>query len=288
MQSTKRPRFLGLSHIGLFVHDLGKSLEFYQDFLGYDEQFELTEPNGTLILKFLKVNDRQFIELFPERDASEDRLYQIAFIVEDIEAMRLHLQEHGISVPEKAPKGRIGNLNFSIKDPDGHILEFVQYMPDGWTLQDTGKHLSPNRASIRLKHLGFTVSALEPSVAFYRDILGCTVTWKGSSDGTKLSWVNMKLPDSDEYLELMLHYDRLSWEQKGVLNHMSLEVDELVDPAEELKKRAAQGLYDRPIEVKTGKNLKKQLNLYDPDGTRAELMESGTVNGMAPEWFQAD
>ncbi len=283
--TSKKPRILGLSHIGLFVHDIEKSLEFYRDFLGFEEQFELTESDGTLMLKFMKVNDRQFVELFPERDVSEDRLYQVALIVEDIEAMRIHLREHGYDVPEMATKGRIGNLGFTVKDPDGHILEFVQYMPDGWTLQDTGKHLSPQRVSIRMKHLGFTVRSLEPSLAFYRDVLGCTVTWKGSSDGENLSWVNMKFPDVDEYLELMVVDDTPSWKSKGVLNHLCLEVDDLTEPVLELRKRAATGLYAQPIEPKDGLNLKRQINLYDPDGTRSELMESETINHMAPEWF---
>jgi lactoylglutathione lyase len=33
------------------------------------------------------------------------------------------------------------------------------------------------------------------------------------------------------------------------------------------------------MEIKTGINRKRQLNLYDPDGTRIELMEGRTVDG---------
>ncbi len=281
-----RPRITGLSHVGLFAHDLEKSVEFYQAFLGFEEQFQLTEPDGRTALKFMKINDRQFIELFPERNPADDRLYQVAFIVEDIEALRLHLKANGVKVPEQAKKGRIGNVSFSIPDPDGHILEFVQYMTDGWTIQDTGKHLSRQRISARLKHLGFTVKNLEASLAFYRDILGCTETWRGSSDGKKLSWVNVKLPDCDEYLELMLYDEELSWERKGRLNHMSLEVDDIERSMAIIAERAAQGLYNRPLASKTGINRKRQLNLFDPDETRAELMEAGTVDGMSPAWFE--
>jgi dienelactone hydrolase len=38
--------------------------------------------------------------------------------------------------------------------------------------------------------------------------------------------------------------------------------------------------YDKPIDVRVGKNRKRQLNLYDPDGTRVELMEPNTVDGV--------
>jgi lactoylglutathione lyase len=36
---------------------------------------------------------------------------------------------------------------------------------------------------------------------------------------------------------------------------------------EELKKRAARGLYDKEIVVQVGINRKRQVNRYDPDGT---------------------
>ena len=281
-----RPRIVGVSHIGLFVHDMEKSLAFYRDLLGFEEQYELTKPDGGLAMKFIKVNDRQCVELFPERSPTEDRLYQVALIVEDIEAVRSHLATAGITVPEKAPKGRIGNLNFSIKDPDGHIVEFVQYTSDGWTLGDSGKHLGPARISARIKHLGFTVRDLDASLAFYRNILGCTETWRGSPDGERLAWVNVKLPDSDEYLELMLLNEEPNWERKGVLNHMSLEVDDVPDAVEVVAARAHDGLYDRPLTHKVGINRKRQCNLIDPDGTRAELMEPNTIDGMSPAWFQ--
>jgi lactoylglutathione lyase len=285
LHEQTRPRIVGLSHIGLFVHDIDKALGFYRDFLGFEEQFQLTEPNGALALKFMKINDCQFIELFPERSPTDDRLYQTAFIVEDAEALRLHLKKHGVAVPDSPKLGRIGNYGFSIKDPDGHVLEFVQYMSDGWTLKDTGKHLSSNRMSARLKHIGITVRNLEPALAFYRDVLGCTETWRGSPDGKKLHWVNMKLPDSDDYLELMLYDEELSPERKGILNHMSLEVDDVLASAEFLTEKAA-GLYDRPITNKVGINRKRQCNLFDPDLTRAELMEAWTIDGMSPAWFE--
>ena len=37
--------------------------------------------------------------------------------------------------------------------------------------------------------------------------------------------------------------------------------------------------YGKPIAPHTGVNGKRQVNLFDPDGTRVELMESETANG---------
>ena len=39
-------------------------------------------------------------------------------------------------------------------------------------------------------------------------------------------------------------------------------------------------VYDREIVIQTGVNRKRQLNVYDPDGTRVELMEPTTVDGV--------
>jgi lactoylglutathione lyase len=33
------------------------------------------------------------------------------------------------------------------------------------------------------------------------------------------------------------------------------------------------------MEMRTGINRKRQLNLFDPDGTRSELMEPATIDG---------
>jgi lactoylglutathione lyase len=46
-----------------------------------------------------------------------------------------------------------------------------------------------------------------------------------------------------------------------------------------LQARAARGAYDKEIKIQVGVNRKRQINLYDPDGTRVELMEPVTIDG---------
>jgi lactoylglutathione lyase len=46
-----------------------------------------------------------------------------------------------------------------------------------------------------------------------------------------------------------------------------------------LEASPARSSYSRPIEVRTGLNRRRQVNLYDPDGTRVELMETNTIDG---------
>src|SRR6476619_109402 len=115
-----RPPIAGLSHIALYCHDIEKSRAFYKDFLGFAEPYSLPNADGSLHLTWIKINDDQTIELFPEKEAGTDRLYHIAVITDDAEAMRKYLGAHGVTVPEKTGKGKIGNSNYFIKDADGH------------------------------------------------------------------------------------------------------------------------------------------------------------------------
>jgi lactoylglutathione lyase len=278
-QPAPRPRITGISHIAVFVHNMDSSFAFYKDLLGYQEPFRLNKPDSTPSTVFIKVNDLQAIELFPERGENNDRLYQVAFITDNAEALRLYLASKGVKVPTKVGKGRIGNYNFTCKDPDGHTVEIVQYEADGWTMLDAGKHMSDARVSTHLKHIGFAVDSLERSMKFYRDILGFQETWRGSRDSVQLSWVNLRVPDGTDYIEFMLYKDPPSIERLGTMNHLSLEVGDAAAAAAFLEKKAARKNYPRPIEVRTGVNRKRQCNLFDPDGTRTEVMEPSTVDG---------
>lgn len=279
-QTPKRPRITGVAHIALFVKDVNQARAFYKDLLGFEEPFQLDNADGSLSLTFIKVNDRQYIELFPEKQPGSDRLNHISIETDDAEGMRQYLAAHGIKVPEKVPKGRIGNSNFNVKDPDGHTVEIVQYEPSGWSMRDKGKFLGANRISQRMMHLGILVGATEPAMKFYRDLLGFEVTWRGSRDGKVLNWINLKVPDGNDYIEFML-YDKLPEpDRRGTQHHICLEVADMDKALAALEARPARKNYTRPLEIRTGTNRRRQLNLYDADGTRTELMEPHTMDGV--------
>jgi catechol 2,3-dioxygenase-like lactoylglutathione lyase family enzyme len=275
-----RPKITGVAHIALYAKDVDRTVAFYRDFLGYADPFRLNRPNGELLLAFVKVNDRQFVEVFPEKVGGGDRLNHIALEVEDAEAMRSYLGSRGVKVPDQVPIGRIGNANFNITDPDGHAVEIVQYLPTGRTAQQRGKDLPASRISSRMMHVGIAVGKLEPALAFYRDLLGFDETWRGSASGKALSWVNVKVPDGDTYVEFMLYQGELPLNRLGVMHHLCLEVPDIERTRSALEERAARSGYVRPMEIRTGINRKRQLNLFDPDGTRIELMEPKTVDGV--------
>jgi lactoylglutathione lyase len=276
----QRPHITGLSHIALNVHDLEKSRAFYKDFLGYGEPYSLYGTNGSVHLTFIKINDRQCIELFPETQTNSDRLNHIAIETDDAEAMRVYLASHGVKVPETTPTGRIGNLNFNIRDPDGHTVEIVQYMADCWTVRENGKFMDDSRISTHLKHVGIIVTNLTASLKFYHGILGFQETWRGAYRTNQLSWVNLKVPDGSDYVELMLYKELPPPDKRGVAHHMSLEIDDVEEAKASLEARPAFTDYSHPLQIQTGINRKRLMNLYDPDGTRVELMEPKTVDGI--------
>jgi lactoylglutathione lyase len=278
-EAPKRPRIVGVAHIALAVHDIEQSRTFYKDFLGYGEPFKLDNPDGSLSLTFIKVNDRQYIELFPEKAPKTDRLLHISIEVEDAEAMRLYLRSKGVKVPDKVGKGRIKNSNFMITDPDGHLVEVVQYEPDGLSMQAKGKFMDGPRISKRIAHVGIIVGKLEPAMKFYGEILGFQEIWRGSKEGKVLDWVNMKVPDGNDYLEFMLYDKTPDLGRLGTMHHICLEVPDMDKALADLEQRPARKIQTRPMEIRTGTNRKRQLNLFDPDGTRSELMEPKTVDG---------
>jgi lactoylglutathione lyase len=89
----------------------------------------------------------------------------------------------------------------------------------------------------------------------------------------------MRVPDGEDYIEFML-YDQLPEPTKrGSQHHICLEAPDLDKAKALLAGRAAAAGYTQPMEIRTGVNRKRQLNLFDADGTRTELMEPVTVDG---------
>ncbi len=273
LPAQERPRILGISHMAVKVSDIERSVPFYRDFLGFAEQCRLNSlKDGSLMLVCFKVSDEQSIEVFTGLQPGEQHLHQLAYCVDDAEAMRAHLAKNGWKVPQDVSKGQMKNLGFTVRDPSGYTIEFVQYTPEGWTRRDRGKFLSDTRVSEHITHGGVTVADLTAAMHFYGDILGFSESWRGGASSNTLSWINMKVPGSSDYVEFML--------DPKVAPHFCLLAPDVEKAKARLESSPYRSKYDQPIEVRVRKNRKRQLNLYDPDGTRVELMEPNTVDGL--------
>jgi catechol 2,3-dioxygenase-like lactoylglutathione lyase family enzyme len=280
-----RPKILGVAHIAVFVSDLEKARAFYKGLLGFDEPFTLPKSDGSVDIAFVKINDRQWIELFNRPTAGEGQLNHIALYTDDADRMRGYLASKGVNVPEKVGKGRTGNKNFTIRDPDGHDVEIVEYQPDSWTGNDAGKHMPSSRLSERAIHVGVLVGHLDRAMQFYKGTLGFDEFWRGSAANSKtLSWVNMRVPDGTDYIEFMLYENLPASENRGSAHHLCLVVPDAEKAVAALDARPSRDGYTRQVTIRTGINRKRQINLFDPDGTRVELMEPETVDGKPAPW----
>lgn len=266
-----RPPITGVAHMAIFVKDVEKARGFYTGVLGLHEPVTLNNPDGSLSMTFFKLNERQYVAVFPERAPETDRLNHIAIETSDVEALRQYLAAKGVAVPEAIRVGRLKTRTLNVRDPDGHTVGFVEYTPDSLLAQQNGR-FTPTGVSVKLMHVGILAGSLDASLKFYRDLLGFTETWRGSRDEKKLDWVNLKVPDGEDYLELMLYTDLPAETKRGTAHHICLSVPDM--------DKAVQALpLDKKPEIRTGINRRRQVNLYDPDGTRTELMEPHTVDG---------
>jgi catechol 2,3-dioxygenase-like lactoylglutathione lyase family enzyme len=277
--AAKRPKILGIAHMAFYVSNLPRTLAYYKDFLGFAEPYDLKNDDGTVRIAFIKINDYQYLELFTEPSRGDGMLNHIAFYTDNAEQLRRYLISRGIHAPAKVGMGRTGDRNFTVKDPDGHRVEFVEYRADGRAMKGKGKDMPASRVSDHIMHIGFTVGALARSKEFYGDILGFKEFWRGSSDGVTLSWVDLRVPDGKDYVELMLYKQLPPQDKRGGANHISLMTQDIASAVATLRSRAGTLHYTRKIEIHVGHNRQRQANFYDPDGTRSELMEPFTIDG---------
>jgi lactoylglutathione lyase len=278
-QEVTRPRITGVAHITFMAHDLSQSRAFYTGMLGFQEPYSLKNPDIT----FFKINDHQYVQLFPEKEPNTDRLVNIALETENAEQLRKYLASRGVAVPDRVTKNRIGNTTFSVTDPDKHTVEFVQYEPDGWSMREKGKLMDDRRASTHMAHVGIIVYALEPAMKFYRDILGCQEIWRGSSEQKTLSWVNMKVPDGDNWVEFMLYDQFPDLRRLGVLHHIGMEETDVAKSVAIFDASPMRKSYTGRYELRG--DPPRQFQIYDPDGSRTEIMlpaAPGRVSSMAP------
>ena len=279
-EAPKRPPITGVAHAAFFTKDLENTRLFFHDFLGYDEIITLPgKEEGKFAMIAFKINDRQIVEIFPEREENTNRMYHFAIETTDAEAMRVYLKSKGYKVPDSTPKGRTGNSNYFVTDPNGTICEIVQYEPDGVNAQLFGKNLPDIRIAARMSHVGFMVPDLEKAIEFYGNVLEFKEVWRGGG-GDKITWVHFKTPEGNETLEFMLYGSDPTWDRMGSMNHICLEVKNVPAVKAILDGRTYPKDCRPASDVATGVNRKRQINYYNIDGTRVEIMEDNTIDGV--------
>jgi lactoylglutathione lyase len=273
------PRTFGIAHAAVYVSDLEKARSFYRGFLGFDEPFSLKHPDGTDWIAVMKINDEQYLELFAGNSKNSGHLSHFAIYTDDAVRMRDYLLSRGVRGLERLHKGQTGNYFFTVKDPDNHLIEIVEYHRDSLTGRAKGNFMSASRASSHLMHVGIRVGAIGPAMTFYRDILGFQEFGRGSDSSGQLSWIDMRVPNGSDYVEFMLSRASPSPELLKTQNHLCLASPDVQKSVADLQSRRAANLAPLQISIQLGDNQPRRASLFDPDGTRIEIMEPVTING---------
>ena len=256
-----RPKITGIDHVALYTTAPSGVTHLYLDIFGLASASPL-ESGETL--RFLV--GKQWVGYGPARDAhSLDRMDHIAFATVDIVALQCYLQNKGVAVPASIEKRPDGSRSFRLKDPEGHAIEFVQPAP-------VSAKPDERAVSRRLIHAGFIVRDKTLEDAFYRKVLGFHIHWYGGMKPGDLDWWELQVPDGTDGLEFMLNIETNPDQRtRGVMNHLSFGVVNMKQTAATLESHGWTG--DDREKAELGADGKWQLNLYDPDFTRVELME---------------
>jgi catechol 2,3-dioxygenase-like lactoylglutathione lyase family enzyme len=258
---AQRPHILGIDHVSFYSTAPDGVKKLYGDVFGLASADPI-EPGGT----FRYTVGAQWVGYSPAPDPkATDRMDHVAFSTDNIAALRKYLIAQGIKVPEI--QGRSDHsLFFVVNDPEGHRIEFVE--------RDNAKAVPPAASAVshHMIHAGFVVYHRDAEDHFYRDILGFRPYWHGGMKDTDTDWVAMQVPDGTDWLEYLLNQpEHMSLQLTGVMNHISLGVADMKKAQAILEAHGWKTHGDEKAQM--GKDGKWQLNLYDPDFVRVELME---------------
>jgi len=142
----------------------------------------------------------------------------------------------------------------------------------------------------RVHHTGCTVSDLDRSLHFYRDLLGCEVVATQEKRGGYLAAIvgvpdahvrmaHLRVPGGEHVIELFQYLSpaglRPELEVYNVgVTHVCFIVDDLDAVYERLRANGVDSFVSPPVTVDTGVNTGgKGLYLRDPDGITVELFQ---------------
>ena len=257
--APQRPPITGISHVAFYSSDPQAAKRFYGELLG----LPVDPPTSN---NYQVGVQRVELEALPAGHG-HDLVAHVAFATPDADGMLKYLASRGITVPPQVNKESNGTIWFALKDPEGNPIEFVQERPG----LEARRREAP--VSKTLIHAGFVVHDRASEDKLYKDVLGFRVYWHGGMKEGETDWVDMQVPDGTQWLEYMLvgGNEPLSPRTQGILNHIALGVPSVSDAAQVLRSRGWKPSEDEKEQL--GRDGKWQLNLYDPDGTRVELME---------------
>ena len=261
-----RPKITGIALVDFYTTAPEANRHLYVDVLGLDSAgpVEAGESEAFRI-------GRQFVGYSPAPDPKlVGRMDHVAFATDDCAALRTYLAANGVAVPAACVLLKDWGRSFVVNDPEGHRIEFVE-RPAG-AAPGGSLEAKSGPVSRHLIHVGFMVRDRAAEDHFYKDVLGFRLYWYGGMTADRTDWAAMQVPDGTDWLEYMLNTrPNPDLATSGVMNHISLGVKDMKQAQATLEARGWKPQGKEHAQM--GRDGKWQLNLYDPDSTRIELME---------------
>ena len=266
-QVAERPAIWGLARMTFLVSDFAVAREYYGRFLGFDEAFSYPSPLGEVIS--FKVNDRQFLEFVVDKQARDKkRMVSVSFETEDAEIMRKYIISKGYDVLENVHLDGAGNEVFTITDPSGNHIEFIEFRDDGLHRKSKGQFLSDKRISVRIHHAGLYAEKITDNDPFYAQMLGFKEMLRYPEDkNIPAIMLYLQMPECVENIEHYSPNDRND-------SHPCFLVEDMQETIYTLKERKISETLGNPG---IGKGRRWILNLRNADDTRVEFTEAHCV-----------
>lgn len=260
-ETAKRPRITGIDHVAFYTTAPDGVKHLYAEILGLPSAGPI-EPGETVRY----MSGSQWVGYSPAPDPNAtDRMDHTAFTTANVEALRSYLTSKGLKPGDVETRSN-GSKSFFVPDPEGHKIEFVERAKGELV------PVSRNAVSRRMIHVGFLVYNRAAEDHFYREILGFRPYWHGGMKDNVTDWVSLQVPDGTDWLEYMLNQpEHPDLKLTGVMNHISYGVSDMKQAQALIESHGWKEHGEEHAQM--GRDGKRQLNVFDPDHTRIELME---------------
>jgi catechol 2,3-dioxygenase-like lactoylglutathione lyase family enzyme len=261
----ERPKIYGIAGVRLYVSDIKAARVFYQGVTGTTRPCDWCEKREA---SSFRLRSGQFILLsYGKPDKGANLLAEVSFNADHLKELEHRFKTSKIHYESDRSTGELTMIR--AKDPEGNALAFLDVNSPRYRAYSPN-NLQDSALDERIIHAGFVARDRDAMDKFYKDILGFHVYWHGGMKDDQTNWVDMQVPDGTDWIEYMLGVpENADKHTLGVMNHIALGVPDVKAAASQLEKAGVK-LKESP---KIGRDGKWQLNLYDPDETRVELME---------------
>ena len=277
---------LRLTLVGIAVGDYAKSQAFYERVMGFPIAFKFSNPDRTRTNTFFQIGRDSFLEMQQATADVRPGLTHAHFVVDDLDATLARLRQallatqspNSQAASSVSAAGYSQNIfvkNANVSDPDGNRLELNELVPeslmkkatDAWTAADDARGLT-------LSVVGVAARDAAASAKFYQNVVGFRVAFTfGSTDPQRMNAYYQT--SRDTFLELQPAGPNL----RLGMSHFHLLTRDLDATIARLRQAGlpaaagnAPGTIGQAVTVSPGAHV-KNVNVFDPDGTRIELNE---------------